>query len=62
MAEAYADPAHIDGAYFGPVTVPAGALFVLGDERAGSVDSRAYGAVPRSAVRGRVAARIWPPR
>ena len=46
---------------FGPVQVPEGALFVLGDERALSVDSRTFGTVPIGAVRGRVEAIIWPP-
>lgn len=46
---------------FGPVTVPEDALFVLGDARLTSVDSRAFGPVPTDAVRGRVEAVIWPP-
>ncbi len=46
---------------FGPVQVPEGALFVLGDERALSIDSRTFGTVPIDAVRGRVEAIIWPP-
>ncbi|GAA3752714.1 signal peptidase I [Streptomyces tremellae] len=47
--------------------VPAGELFMLGDARATSLDSRVHlqdreqGAVPRSDVRGRVDAVVWPP-
>lgn len=47
-------------------TVPQGQLFMLGDERSGSLDSRthladqAQGAVPRSAVDARVDALAWP--
>lgn len=50
------DLAAFDATYFGPVSVPVGQLFVLGDNRAGSVDSRAYGGVPVRAVTGRV---VW---
>jgi signal peptidase I len=46
---------------FGPVTVPEGEVFVLGDARLKSVDSRAFGPVPTDAITGRVEAVIWPP-
>ena len=59
--EPYTDPDAIDSVYFGPVRVPAGAVFVLGDNRANSVDSRSFGSVPDRDVVGRVRARIWPP-
>ncbi|MFC3575314.1 signal peptidase I [Streptomyces yaanensis] len=48
------------------VTVPEGRLFLLGDERSGSLDSTAHlteafsGTVPRSAVDARVDAVVWP--
>ncbi|MFE7774773.1 signal peptidase I [Streptomyces sp. NPDC057445] len=47
-------------------TVPEGQLFLLGDERMGSLDSRVHlqdpghGAVPRSAVSARLDAVAWP--
>ncbi|MEU9864752.1 signal peptidase I [Streptomyces sp. NPDC047971] len=47
-------------------TVPDGSLFLLGDERHNSLDSRVHleeagqGSVPRSAVTGRVDAVVWP--
>ncbi|WP_033339027.1 signal peptidase I [Catenuloplanes japonicus] len=50
----FIDHASFDGTWFGPVAVPAGMLFVLGDNRAGSIDSRTYGPIPETAVRGRV--------
>jgi signal peptidase I len=55
------DPALIDGSYFGPVTVPEGSVFLLGDHRDGSIDSREFGAVPSSAVDGEVMGRLFPP-
>jgi signal peptidase I len=48
-------------------TVPTGQLFLLGDERGGSLDSRVHlqdpsqGSVPRSTVDARVDAVAWPP-
>jgi signal peptidase I len=59
--EPYANPRAIDSVYFGPVKVRPGTVFVLGDNRADSVDSRAFGAVPASDLIGRVLERIWPP-
>jgi signal peptidase I len=59
--EPYADPDAIDSVYFGPVRVPAGAVFVLGDNRADSIDSREFGAVSRGRLMGRVQVRLWPP-
>jgi signal peptidase I len=47
------DLAADDGTWFGPVTVPADAVFVMGDNRANSIDSRKYGAVSLDDVTGR---------
>ena len=40
--------------YYGPEIVPIGYVFVLGDHRAASVDSRSFGVVSRDRIRGRV--------
>jgi len=44
---------------FGPVTVPAGSLFLLGDNRHNSNDSRYFGFVNVKNVRGRVIFIYW---
>jgi len=52
VPEPFVDHRLIDALYFGPVRVPAGRLFVLGDARDTSIDSRQYGSVPASSVTG----------
>jgi len=45
---------------FGPVRIPPGEYFMLGDNRQFSKDSTYFGPIPRSAMIGRVFLRIWP--
>jgi signal peptidase I len=52
--EPQVDVSRIDGSYFGPVTVPPDAVFVLGDNRAESIDSRIYGPIRVDDLVGRV--------
>lgn len=44
----------VDWMYFGPVTVPPDAVFVMGDNRFDSVDSRTYGPIRVDELVGRV--------
>jgi len=45
---------------FPAIVVPPRTVFVLGDNRANSADSRIFGPVPESTVVGRAFARVWP--
>ncbi|MGA5302498.1 signal peptidase I [Nucisporomicrobium flavum] len=45
-----------------PVTVPEHQLYLLGDHRIVSIDSREYGTVDEDTVEARVVGRIWPMR
>lgn len=65
--ELFVDGVRLDGfgcirdhADFGPLRVPAGQYFVLGDNRPISCDSRDFGLVPGELLKGRVRARFWP--
>jgi len=61
VREPYANTKSQDGIYFGPVRVAAGTVFLMGDNRGVSEDSRDFGAVPVRDVIGRAVARLWPP-
>lgn len=44
----------------GPVAVPPGHLYVIGDNRPNSLDSRGFGPIPADSVRGFPVVRLWP--
>ena len=46
--------------FVGPITVPAGYVFAMGDNRSDSLDSRELGAFPVDNILGEVAFRLWP--
>ena len=54
--EPYVDRSLVAGTYYGPVTVPAGSVLVMGDNRGSSIDSRDYGPVDADQIVGRVLA------
>jgi len=43
-----------------PQVIPAGHIFMMGDNRGDSADSRVIGAVPDRLIVGRAFARVWP--
>lgn len=46
---------------FAMVEVPAGELFVMGDNRSDSIDSRSFGPIPEEDIVGRAFIVMWPP-
>ncbi len=53
-------PEGVTTSEFGPVRVPDGDYWMMGDNRPGSADSREFGPVDGDLIVGRAVARIWP--
>ena len=50
----------IEGGQFLDLVVPEDTVFVMGDNRGGSSDSRRFGCVPYEKIEGKVVLRFWP--
>ena len=59
--EPYVNSQSLDNSSFGSMTVPEGKVFVMGDNRANSRDSRFFGPIPIEDVEGEAFVVFWPP-
>ncbi len=60
LAQPYAHNLNPEGSYYGPIVVPESTLFVMGDNRPRSSDSRAIGPIAEELVVGKAWLRVWP--
>jgi signal peptidase I len=61
LGEPYLKDQFAGNDHFGPIWVPEGYVFVMGDNRANSADSRVFGSVPIENIEGEAFVSFWPP-
>jgi signal peptidase I len=61
LLEPYLRPGTLTSS-FGPIMVPPGHVWVMGDNRGDSEDSRVFGPIPIKSIIGRAIWRVWPPQ
>jgi signal peptidase I len=59
--EPYVAPQFPNGSVYGPERLPEGYVFVMGDNRGNSADSRVFGLLPVENIEGEAFVRFWPP-
>lgn len=60
LSEPYITPDRAPIRDFGPYTIPQGNLFMMGDNRNNSQDSRYWGSLPIKNIKGKAWWRFWP--
>ena len=59
LGEPYVPAMYLDGSNYGPVQIPVGNYFVIGDHRDSSNDSRVFGPVGRPYIYGKAVFAYW---